>query len=441
MNKKISLGLALSIAMIIAAIAVSATYTFAMNTFNSRMSAVIERQDLYKELSELDAQARLSYLEEIDEAMLNESIMQGYVMGLGDEHAEYLTQEEYSKYSSHAEGTDYGIGIDISQNADGNIIVNRVHSDSPADDKGVQKGDVITSVSGEKVLEIGYNAAVEKLSSNSSSTAKFVVDRSGSSYQFSVTKDYYTVSSVEYRMVSEEVGCIRITEFIDNTPSQFASALSSLKDQKITGLIIDIRDNPGGSYDNACKILDTLLGGGNIMMLVDSEGQSTVYYESDKSAENQIAIAVLINENTSGAAEMFASAISDYSRGEVIGVNTAGLLTVQEVFPLSSGGAVKLTTAGWKTPSNSIVVDGHIVPVYEVKLTDYQHENRFHLTDAEDPQVQAALERIVVLYENMEEDENINYITSDSDITSSTDVSSPSDVSKTDTSSSTDSQQ
>lgn len=400
-----------------------------MNSFNDRMSSVIERQNLYEELSELDAQARLSLLYDIDEAELNEALMSGYVSGLGDEHAEYLTKEEYAGYVSHAAGTDYGLGIEISRNSDGNIIVNRVHSDSPADEKGVQKGDVITSVGGKKVLEIGYSAAVEMLSGNESSTVKFVVNRNGSNYQFSILKDYYTVSSIEYRMVSEEVGCIKITEFIDNTPSQFASALGNLKNQKVSGLIIDVRDNPGGSYESACKILDTLLPAGNIMMGVDADGQSTILYSSDNSSESSIAIVVLINENTVGAAELFASTIADFNRGETIGVNTAGLMTVQEVFPLSSGGAVKLTTCQWKTQTGSVVVDGHIVPVYEVKLTDYQSENRFHLTDAEDPQIQTALERVMVLFEDIEE-YDYSYEDSVSDV-SETDASS-SDISSSD---------
>lgn len=427
MNKKISLGLALSIALIIAAIAVSATYTFAMNSFNDRMSSVIERQELYDDLSELDAQARLSLLNDIDEQELNDSLMSGYVDGLGDEYAEYLTKEEYSAYASHVAGTDYGIGIDIAQNADGNIIVNRVHSDSPADDKGVQKGDVITSVAGNSVLEIGYNAAVALLASNETSTVKFVAKRGSSNYQFSVKKDYYTVSSVEYRMVSEDVGCIRITEFIDNTPAQFASALSSLKDQKITGLIIDVRDNAGGSFDSACKILDTILPAGNIMLSVNAEGKSTIIHTSDTSSENKIAVAVLVNANTKGAAELFAGAVADYQRGDVVGVTTAGLLTVQEVFPLSSGAAVKLTTSGWKTSASSIVSEGHLVPTFEVKLTDYQHENRFHLTDAEDPQIQTALERVTVLKASMDDYEYV-YEVSESDMSSS-------DISESDTSS------
>lgn len=433
MNKKISLGLALSIAMIMTAIAVSATYTFAMNSFNSRMSSVIERQDMYDDLSELDAQARLSLLYDIDEQELSNALMSGYISGLGDKNAAYLTKEEYADYVSHRAGTDYGIGIDISQHTDGNIIVNRVHNDSPADDKGVQKGDIITSVGGTKVLEMGYNEAVAALSSPSSSTAKFVVSRSGSNYQFSITKDYYTVSSIEYRMVSEEVGYIRITEFLDNTPSQFSSALGSLKDQRIDGLIIDLRDNPGGSYEHACKILDTLLPAGNIMTVVDSQGQSKVLYTSDTNSEGQIAVAVLINENTVGAAELFASAVADYNRGETIGVSTAGLLTVQEVFPLSSGAAVKLTTAQWKTPSGSIIVDNRIVPVFEVKLTDYQSANRFHLSDAEDPQIQTALERVMILFDSMDEyDYNFEEV-SDSDL-SATDLpdASPSDTSATD---------
>ncbi len=429
MNKKISLGLALSIALIITAIAVSATYTIAMNSFNKRMSAVIERQDMYEDLSELDSQARLSLMYEIDEQQLNESLMSGYAAGLGDPYAHFLNKEEYSKYVSHTAGTDYGLGMDISQNTDGNIIVNRVHSDSPAENKGVQKGDVITSVDGIKVLEIGYSAAVSKLNLADSSSVKFVVRRDGGNYQFNIKKDYYTVSSVEYRMISENVGCIRITEFIDNTPSQFASALSSLKDQSITGLILDVRDNKGGSFESACEILDTLLPAGNIMLTVDSEGKSTAFYKSDISSENKIALAVIVNENTCGAAELFASAVADYNRGDVIGVSTAGLLTIQKVFPLSSGAAVRLTTSGWKTATGSVVSNGRIVPTFEVILTDYQRENRFHLTDAEDPQIQTALERVTILHASMDDYEYVYQVSgsdaSGSDIPSS---ASPSDT-------------
>ncbi len=426
MNKKISLGLALSIALIIAAIAVSATYTIAMNSFNDRMSAVIERQSLYEELSELDSQARLKLLYDIDEQNLNEAVMSGYVNGLGDKHAEFLNKEEYGRYLSHVKGTDYGLGIDIAQNSDGNIVVNRVHSDSPADEKGVLKGDVITSINGSKVLEIGYSSAVSMLTTNSNSTVKFLVKRDSGNYQFSVKKDYYTVSSVEFRMISEDVGCIRIAEFIDNTPAQFASALSSLKDQSITGLILDVRDNKGGSYESACKILDSLLPAGNIMLAIDSEGKSKPIYVSDVSSENKIALAVIVNENTQGAAELFASTIADFKRGDIIGVSTAGLFTVQEVFPLSSGTAVKLTTSGWKSASGSVVSEGRIVPTFEVKLTDYQNENRFHLSDAEDPQLQTALERVTALHASMDDYDYI-YEVSDSDVSetvSTSDVSS-----------------
>lgn len=401
MNKKISVGLALSITAIVATLAIVLTYTFAMNTFDNRMSAVMERQEMYAELSELDAQARLSMLDTIDEQELSDSLLSGYVDGLGDKYAQYLTVDEYQNYLNKEAGTAYGLGIDVSRDNDGNILVNRVHSGSPADKKGVKKGDVITSVNSAKVTDQGYNNAVAALSSDSSAKVSFIVKRGKHDYKFSITKDNYAVSSVEYRMISENVGCIRITEFNDTTPAQFETALTSMKSQSITGLLIDVRDNAGGSYADACEILDKLLPAGNLMITVTADGKEKTV--TSENGDYKVAMCVLVNEGTMGAAEMFAGAIADYKRCDVVGVSTYGLTTMQEVFPLSSGAAVKLTTCNWKTPFCTLRSEnGKIVPDYEVKLTDYQLVNRFLLEDADDPQIQTALDRVAYRQSTME---------------------------------------
>ena len=400
MNKKISVGLALSVTAIVATLAIVLTYTFAMNTFDSRMSAVMERQEMYAELSELDAQARLSMLNTIDEQELSDSLLSGYVDGLGDKHAQYLTADEYQSYLNKEAGIAYGLGIDVSRDNDGNILVNRVHSGSPADKKGVKKGDIITSVDGTKVTDQGYNTAVSELSDNDAKVT-FIVKRGKNDYKFTVNKDDYAISSVEYRMISENVGCIRITEFNDATPAQFETALTSMKSQSITGLLIDVRDNAGGSYDDACKMLDELLPAGNLMITTTADGKEKTV--TSVNGDYKIAMCVLVNEGTMGAAEMFASAIADYKRCDVVGVTTYGLTTVQEVFPLSSGAAVKLTTCKWKTPFGTLRADdGKIVPDYEVKLTDYQQVNRFLLEDTDDPQIQTALDRVAYRQSTME---------------------------------------
>lgn len=389
MNRKISLGLAISIAAVACIITISLTYTFAINTFDDRMSGIVERQSMYNKLSELEQRVRSSYYGDIDDEELANSVAAGYVNGLEDEHSAFLSVEEYETRLEENEGYAFGLGIDISRNSDGNILINRVNSGSPASEAGVKKGDVITSVGGKSVSALGYDAAVA-LIDKTSPKVTFVVKRSSKEHKFTVTKSSYTVVSVEYHMVNDDVGLIRITEFNSKTPAQFAQALSELKDSGIRGLMIDLRDNKGGSYEYACDILDTILPAGKLMVVETEEGEE-VKRVSDAS-NYKIPMAVLINENTQGAGELFAGAMADFGRAQLVGNATYGRTSVQELFELSDGTAVELTIAKWRTATNSAVSDGKITPQFEVVMTDYQQENRFILSDGEDPQIQTALE-------------------------------------------------
>lgn len=403
MNRKISLGLAVSIVAVTVTLAVVATYTAAMRTFDSRMSGVTERQTMYDLISELDLRSRLSFYGKVDEQKLSESLAAGYVAGLGDEYGEYLTAEEYSARTDRDAGYDFGLGIDIAKNSDGNILVNRIISGSPAEDAKVKKGDVIISVGGKSVTSSGYDKAVAAIEA-ASPKVSFVVRRNSKEYKYTVTKSTYTIVSIENNILENDVGYIRITEFNEKTPDQFNSALNNLKRAGVTGLIIDLRDNKTGSYEHACEILDTLLPAGNLMLSVDRDGNEKILYTSD-TRDYKLPTAVLINENTAGAAELFASAFADFGRADLVGVTTYGKNTVQELFKLSDGTAVELTVARWKTASNKSIKKGRIVPGFEVKLTDYQQENRFLLSEGEDPQLQTALECISNRMSEREEEE------------------------------------
>ncbi|MDR1001735.1 MAG: PDZ domain-containing protein [Oscillospiraceae bacterium] len=392
MNKKISLGLSISITIIAVTLAVVVTYTAAMNTFDSRMSSVTERQNMYDLLSELDLKVRMSYYKELRNDAVSNSIAKGYVDGLGDPYSGFLTSEQYKQKVDLEAGYDFGLGIDIARNSDGLILVNRVDSNSPANSAGVKKGDVITSVGGKSVSSTGYDSSVAALS-EASPKASFAVKRNGRSYNFNVTKSTYSVMSIERKVIGDDTGYIRISEFNDKTYDQFNSAVNSLKKSQITGLIIDLRDNKGGSYDAACEILDSLLPAGNLMLTKAKDGEETVMYTSD-TRDLKMPMCILINSNTIGAGELFAGAFADFGRADLVGTATFGRHSVQELFPLSNGTAVELTTKTWTTASSSALEGGKIAPHFEVKLTDYQYENRFLLSDGEDPQLQTAIERI-----------------------------------------------
>lgn len=388
MNKRIPLGLAISLVAIMVTIAIALTYTVAINAFENRMSSITDRQTTNELLSEIDSRVRQEYSGRISESALREGIAAGYISGLRDDDCQYFTAEEWELENDRESGYDFGLGIDISKASDGNIQINRVTSGSPAANAGLQKGDVVTYVNGVTVLSTGYDKAVATISSATTDIA-LMVRRDGNSLRFTVTKASFAIVSVEYHTIGTDIGYISINQFNSATPDQFNAALTKLQRADVKALLIDLRDSTGGSYEAACNILDTLLPAGKLMLVTDRDGNTSTLYTSDTRSID-LPMCVLINDGTTGASELFASAMFDYSKANLIGTATAGQLSVQEDFELSDGSAISITTGTWSTTASLAIKDGTVVPDFEVKLTSYQQENRYLLSDDEDPQIQTA---------------------------------------------------
>ncbi len=402
MNKKISLGTAISIAAVTAVFAVVITYTAAISIFDSRMNSVTERQNMYQILSEIDITVRQNYYGEISENYLQRNISQGYIDGLSDQYSCYLSADEYQLAVNENLGYTFGLGMDISKATDGNILVNIVYEGSPAGKAGIVTGDLIVTVSGKDVLSVGYDKAVE-LISQASPKVSVVISRSGEKIAYELTKSKFETKSVARRMVNSSVGIITIYEFNAKTPAQFNAALTYLRNSDAKGIIIDLRDNSSTNYEYACDILDTLLPAGAIMSVTDKNGKVIQKYTSDAKYID-LPMQVLINEKTEGAAELFAAVMMNYQKAETVGTTTAGHDTVQKMFQLSNGHALQLTVGKWSESLSEFVKDGAVVPQFEVILTAYQQSNRYLLADEEDPQLQTALDRISLEIEVESED-------------------------------------
>lgn len=392
MNKKISLGMAVSIAAIVAAFAVVITYTAAIRIFDSRMSSVTERQNMYQVLSEIDMTVRQNYCGSISENYLQKNISQGYILGLEDPYSGYLTADEYQIAVGESLGYTFGLGMDIDRSTEGYILVNVVYSGSPADKAGIKAGDMIVSVEGKDVLTVGYDKALS-LINESTPKVSVVLSRNGKKSAYELTRSKFETKSVAHRVTGENIGVIKIYEFNAKTPEQFNSALNKLRNKGVEGVIIDLRDNGGVNYQYACEILDTLLPAGKLMSVTDRDGNSSIKYTSDTKYID-LPMEVLINEATDGAAELFAAVMMNYGQAESIGTKTAGHDTVQEMFQLSNGCAVRITTGRWSDDMGDVISEGCVVPQFEVALTKYQKTNRYLLSDESDPQLQTALDRI-----------------------------------------------
>ena len=401
MGRKFSLGATVSLAAITAAITVSLTYVYAMNNFNAKMADVNQRQAMYNKLSEIDQKARQDYIGQIDETQLKDGICTGYMAGLGDPNGRYLSAERYKTYLDGSSSRNVGVGILTIQDSDGNMEVVEVFPNSAAERSGVQKGDVITAVDGKEIVRISYGEALNSLDGAAGSTVTFTLLRNAAAedgtesvqrLDLTVTRSEYLRSLVKSTVINGNVGYLVVSDFQEATVEQFSSALQSLTDRGVCGLVIDLRNNSGGSVESMAEILDQILPAGNTVASVDSEGETTVEFTSDAS-EVPLPISVIINGGTYGAAEIFAADLKDYKKGFLVGETTAGYGVKEQVLPLSDGSAIVLSVGNYVRVNGETFSGEGIAPDIEMVLSSDQEElfDRKSLEAEDDPQLQAAV--------------------------------------------------
>lgn len=376
--KKFSLGACVALCAVTAAVTVSLTYMYAMDTFNERVADVNQRQAMYSKLSEIDQTIRQNFVGEIDETALTDGICTGYLAGLGDADAKYLTAEQYKAYVAGTSGSAVGTGISTVKDTDGNMEVTEVAPGSPAEAAGMKKGDVIISIDDKEVVRITYAAAVSLLEGEEGSVVNFKVlrpaEKDGEQSQvvtISVTRAEYNQNSVQSSVICGNVGYIRISRFRENTPDQFREAMKELENQKVCGLVLDLRSNSGGDMEAAASVMDMLLPAGTVVASRDSAGKETVEFTS-AAGETALPVSVVMDENTYGAAELVAANVRDYKKGLLVGQQTAGHGRKSQVVPLSDGSAVLFPIAEYLTLNGQVFDGAGIAPDITKVLSDEQ---------------------------------------------------------------------
>ena len=400
MGKRFSLGAAVSVAAITAAVTVSLTYVYAMNSFNSKVADINERQAMYQKLSEIDQKARQDYIGKIDEAALTDGICAGYVAGLGDSHAQYLSAQKYKEYLAANGAKSVGVGIRTVQDADGNMEVTEVLPNSPAESAGVKKGDTIVTMDGKEIVRITYGDALNRLDGAAGTKVALGILRPQSggsssaaqSLTVTVTRAEYVERTITYAMINGNIAYLRISEFTPDTPDNFGAALQKLVGEGAAGIVVDLRSSPGGNVEAMAQVLDQLLPAGNTVSSRDKSGKVTVEYTS-KPGEVDLPVSVVMDGNTFGAAEIFASDIRDFKKGLLVGLKTAGYGTKDEAVPLSDGSAMILSVADYLTVGGKTFDGAGISPDVKKELTADQQASflRNQLAFADDPQIQAGV--------------------------------------------------
>lgn len=375
MNKKISLGIAIGIAALVAAVTFVVTYNYAMNVFNRTVKSVTEKEESYTKLAEMDQYVRANYVGELDEAYLMNCIMEGYITGLGDEHAEYFSADEYAEILRSEEGVTVGLGVTCEKEPSGYMRITSVNPGSSADNMGLVVDDIITAVNNTDVIafEGGYDEALSLLSCAEGTKVKLHIKRAnieGVSEFFSVDlisqkSEIISVSSV----LMDKVGYVKVSAFNGKTPDQFRAAVNQMLEEGAQSLVFDVRENSEGVLTSLQSCLDCIIGDGDIVTAY-FKNKEEVVVKTTEAEKISMPMAVIINGNTSSAAELFALALRDEADAHIVGVTSKGNGVMQYTHKLSGGAAVKVSVATLRT-SESGEFDGiGIKPDFEAAIPD-----------------------------------------------------------------------
>lgn len=343
-------------------------HTDAISAGTSRKAAeiqnIIEKQFLYGD--------------DVKNEDLQDMSLKGYVAGLGDPYSVYYDKEETEELLDSTEGKYAGIGALMAQDQETlEITVQEVYKDTPAEEAGMKEGDVLLSVDGDDVTGMSLSEVVDLVKGEENTKVSVTVRRAGGNVDLEMTRKIVETQTVETEMKDGGVGYLKITEFDTVTYEQFQNGLESLEEAGMTGLVVDLRDNPGGNLDTVCQILDLLLPEGTIVYTEDKNGERVDTKTSDEEHQFTKPMAVLVNGGSASASEVFSGAVQDYGIGTIIGTQTYGKGIVQTLYSLSDGSCLKLTTAQYFTPDGRNIHGEGITPdIVLEKTPDDQRDNQ-----------------------------------------------------------------
>lgn len=373
MNKKIPLGIAIGLMALAAAVTFIITYNFSLDTFNSKVRSVSERESIYAQLSEMDRYVRSNFWGTIDEDLLTNSIMTGYVTGLDDRFAKYYSAEEYVQQTQTESGITVGLGFSWEKEESGYIKVTEVTAGSSADQAGLVAGDVITAVNNTNVIayENGYDEAVSLFNCDEGTKVKLHIKRVNEmgATEFpaiEVVSERMEIISVTGRLI-DNIAYIKITTFNEKTPDQFKNELDKLISEGAEMLIFDIRNNLGGLTDSLQGSLDAILGDSDVVTAYYKDSTEVVVHTTE-AEQLRMPMAIIVNGNTASCAELFAFALRDEANAQIVGTTSYGKGVMQKTHKLTSGAAVRITVATLQTKNSGDYNGVGIKPNFEVAL-------------------------------------------------------------------------
>ena len=394
MNKKISVGMMLTIVILAMTVTFSVTMLLAMRLFDSTVSNVKEKESMYSKIAELDRYVRSNDYYTIDETVLYDTISSGYLVGTGDRYARYYTAEAYTELLDIQNGVLMGIGVELAQDQTGYAKVLKVYDGSPAQEAGIAAGNYITAIDGEDVKTIsGADAIQARLRGEAGTTVNITwLDSSSTEQSVDLTRSGYITTTVDYQMTAGNVGYIKIRQFDATTLSELDYAIRSLRSAGAASLIFDLRDNAGGLLDAALNCIDLVCPEGVMAWAESKDGTREALGSSSGDSVVDLPMVCLVNGNTASAAELFASCLRDMSGARLVGTTTYGKGTIQSSPQRLSDGSAVVVTVAKLIASNGESFDGTGLTVDVERVLNSDEQGAFYdFTLDTDPQVQRAV--------------------------------------------------
>ena len=368
MGKKITLGTAITLIIIAVAITVSLTMVLALRNFNEKVSGITERENMFAKFTEIDNYVRQNR-SDIDEETLMDGVAKGYLSGINDPYALYMSAETYSAYVAASSQTVAGVGITASMDSDGYMLVGKVYEGSTAASAGILPGDLIIKVDDINLSADTYADAEALLIGEAGTKVTLKVRRDGEDTEMEITRRVLTPTNVT-AVPFDNYYYIRVDDFTESTPDQFSKAVEKAISAGAQYLVFDVRSVNSGLISSAATVLDRLVGSGDMLYVEYNDGSKETLYTSN-SRETDIPMVVLVNESTAGAAEFIAAGLRDFGKAKIVGMQTAGVGSLQKIYKLDDGSTIQLTIGKYYLANSKTAWEGSgVVPDHMVSL-DY----------------------------------------------------------------------